>query len=117
METCQYCRAEVPDGLMGYHYAGYKMPPCREVEGALGRWIPKAESGSRGALPPDVYAKSKGHRTCSEQDCGEPVWKAGRCWVHQHAFERAFPSHAKDRKRRRPAELFRERKMTHAHAE
>ena len=32
---CQYCHAEVPEGLMGYHYAGYQQPPCPEVRMAL----------------------------------------------------------------------------------
>lgn len=36
METCPFCGAQVPDGLLGFHYGGWKMPPCPDVALAFG---------------------------------------------------------------------------------
>jgi len=56
MSKCLYCKAEVPDELMGYHYAGFQQPACPDVEYAFGQ-DDRRRDGRASAYPlPDEQA-------------------------------------------------------------
>lgn len=56
---CQYCRADVPEGLMGYHYGGFQQPACPEVRMALDpTWWP-THNAEPEVISDEVRAKRK----------------------------------------------------------
>jgi len=52
MSKCRYCRTEVPDELMGYHYAGFQQPPCPDVAYAFGPEPPRRPKAINPQLAP-----------------------------------------------------------------
>lgn len=57
MCVCPFCHTVVTDGLLGYHYAGYQMPACVEVDHAFGP--DRQRRGGWGEyLAPDIHAPS-----------------------------------------------------------
>lgn len=56
---CQYCGADVPKGMLGYHYAGFQQPACPEVRMALDpAWWP-THNPEREMISDEVRAKRK----------------------------------------------------------
>ena len=83
METCPFCRARVPRGTLGYHYAGYRQAPCPDVTKAFGPAEPRTY-GPGPQLPPDSWEQGREARQpCAVAGCREPVYQAGRCLEHR----------------------------------
>ncbi len=62
MSRCIYCQTEVPDVLMGYHYAGFNQPPCPDVAYAFGPEPPRRPTGPKNNYPlPGEFAACGEH--------------------------------------------------------
>lgn len=81
---CQYCRADVPAELMGYHYAGFQMAACVEVTAAFG----------------PEHLKHNGH--VADPMLGEPKSESERAERRAARIRRWRADHPRYEKRRTP---------------
>jgi hypothetical protein len=97
MENCRYCRAEVSDGLMGYHYAGYQQPACPDVLYAFGPVEPKRRKAinpqKRQAYPlpgENAIRGPYGHNNQTDAERRARHRAENERWRHKVKMERAY---------------------------